>query len=138
MDRTAKPFLDTNVLLNHILQENSGHGARATAILERIEAGELSVRTSDIVVSEAVFTLQRSYRVPREQIASAVLQLLELPGIELPSKSRYRSVFELYVSTGVGFADCFHTVMMGQLGITEVLSFDRDFDKLPGIQRREA
>jgi predicted nucleic acid-binding protein len=132
------PFLDTNILVNHLLQEQAEHGARATAILERIEAGELSVRTSDLVVFETVFTLQRAYRIPRERIAAGILSILQMKGVLLPSKSNYRRVFNLYVSTNIGFADCYHAMLMERLGINEVFSFDRDFDKLPGLSRREA
>jgi predicted nucleic acid-binding protein len=68
-----------------------------------------------------------------------VLPLLELPGIDLPSKGLYRQVFDLYLTSGVGFADCYHAVLTTQrLGSNEVISFDRDFDRLPGIVRRES
>lgn len=134
----ALPFLDTNIFVNHLLQLNPEQGERASGILERIEAGDLTVQISDIVVFETVFTLQRAYRVPREEIAANVLQILELPGIVLPAKAQYRRVFELYLSSAVGFADCYHAVLMQRRGVTEVISFDKDFDKLPGINRVES
>ena len=110
----------------------------ATSILWRVEQGQLRVQISDIVVFETVFTLQRSHRQGREAIASAVLPLIELPGIVLPGKRRYRRIFELYRAGRLGFADCFHVVLMKQAGITEVLSFDSDFDGLDTIVRRQA
>jgi predicted nucleic acid-binding protein len=131
------PFLDTNILLRHILHDDPRLGSMATALIRRIENGELQARTSDTVVFETVYTLQRSYKLPRPEIADVIQSILELPAIVLPFKQNYRRVFELFLSTNVGFADCYHAVQMQQLGLTEVLSFDRDFDKLPGIVRRE-
>ena len=131
----ATPFLDTNIFLRHLCQDEPVLSPRATAILERIEQGVLEVRTSDIVIFETVFTLQRSYQQPRDRIATALLPLIELPGIVLPGKRAYRRVFELYTGGGLGFADCYHVVLMERLGIREVISFDADFDGIAGIQR---
>ena len=130
-------FLDTNILLRHVLQDNASLSPNATTIIGRIEQGELQVQTTDTVVFETGFTLQRMYKQPRERIAATLLPILDLPGIVLPGKRYYREVFDLYCSTSVGFADCYHAVLMRRLGITEVFSFDRDFDRLPGIRRRE-
>ncbi|MBI4496522.1 MAG: PIN domain-containing protein [Chloroflexi bacterium] len=134
----ALPFLDTNILLRHLRQDHPLLSPQATAILARIEQGELQVRTSDIVIFETVYTLQRSYQQPRDRIAEALLPLIDLPGIVLPGKRHYRKVFALYRASALGFADCYHVVLMQRLGITEVLGFDTDFDRIPGLQRRES
>ena len=49
------PFLDTNVLLRHLRQDHPAISPKATAILSRIEAGQLKVRTAspDAVVDGA-------------------------------------------------------------------------------------
>ena len=132
------PFLDTNILLRHLRQDDPVLSPKATLILERIERGELSARTSDIVIFETVFSLQRSYKVPRDEIVAALLPILELPGILLPGKRQYRKVFDLYLTLGLGFADCYHAVFMQRAGITEILSFDTDFDKVPDVHRSES
>jgi predicted nucleic acid-binding protein len=108
---------------------------RATALLERVERGQLRVRISDLVFFEVVFTLQRSYGVPRHLIAAALLPLLELPDIVLPGKSVYREVFALWAAPG--FAHCYNAVLMQRLGLSEIISFDAEFDRMPGISRRE-
>ena len=71
------------------------------------------------------------------QIAQAVLPLLELPGIILPGKRAFRQVFERYTTTPMGFADCYHLVMMCRLKLSEILTFDHDFDNIDGVKRRE-
>ncbi len=133
------PFLDTNIFLRHLRGDHPVLSAKAGAIFERIEEGDLSVRTCDTVIFETVFTLQRSYKQPRARIADALLPLIQLPGIILPGKRLYRRAFALYLSASpIGFADCYHTALMEHLQITEILSFDTDFDRIPGIKRRES
>ena len=133
----ALPFLDTNILLRHLTQDHPAHSRRATAYLARIERGELQVRTADTVIFETVFTLQRFYRQPREAIRDALLPLLELPGIVLPGKRRFRRVFDLYIERNLSFADAYHAVLMEHLKLTEIATFDRGFDRAPGIRRIE-
>jgi predicted nucleic-acid-binding protein len=88
-------FLDTNILLRHLLQDDPEQSPKASAFLKRIEEGEAKVRTSDTVIFETVFTLQRSYSKEKAAIRDAFLPLLELPGIVIPNKRRYRKVFSL-------------------------------------------
>ena len=131
----AEPFLDTNILLRHLLQDDPEQSPKATAYLMRIEAGEIQVRTADTVIFETVFTLQRTYKAPREGIRDNLLPLIELPGILLPGKRRFRRVFALYVERNLPFADAYHAVLMEQMHLTEIATFDTHFDTIPGIQR---
>lgn len=131
------PFLDSNILLRHLLADHPDHSPRATAYLERVERGEVQVQVSDTVIFEAVFTLQRSYGQPRLEIRNAVLPLLELPAVDLPGKRRYRRVFDLYVDENIPFADAFHAVLAEEQAAGEVLSFDTHFDRIQGIRRIE-
>jgi uncharacterized protein len=133
----APAFLDSNILLRHLLADHPDHSPRSTAYLARVERGEIEVSTSDTVVFEVVFTLERTYRQSKEAISNALLPLLELPGISLPGKRRYRSAFDLYVRHNLPFADAYHAAVMESLGVAEVISFDRHFDRIPGITRTE-
>ncbi len=133
----APGFLDSNVLLRHLLADHPEQSPRATEYLSRVERGEIEVHTTDTVVFEVVFTLERSYCQPKQAISDALLALLELPGINLPGKRRYRRAFDLYVQHSLPFADAYHAAVMESLGITEVISFDRHFDRIPGITRAE-
>ena len=130
-------FLDTNVILRHLLADHPEQSPRSTAFLQRVERGELQVRTADTVVFEAVFTLERHYHQPKERIRAALLPLLELPGLILPGKRHFRQVFDLYVSLNLPFADAYHAVLAKRFKTPEVASFDKHFDRIPGIKRLE-
>lgn len=133
----ALPFLDTNIILRHLLGDNEQQSPRATAYFRRIEQGEIRVRTADTVIFEVVYTLQRYYHQPKVRIRKALLPLLELPGIVLPGKSHFRKVFELYVNYNLPFADAYHAVLMERFKLEEIITFDREFDRIPGLRRKE-
>ena len=131
------PFLDTNVLLRHLLSDHPEQSPRATAYLARIEQGQVKVRTTDTVVFETVFTLERRFGQPKAAIRDNLLPLLEMPGIVLPGKRRLRPAFDLYVDLNLPFADAYHVALMQQLRLDHVVSFDKDFDRVPGVRRVE-
>jgi predicted nucleic acid-binding protein len=128
-------FLDSNVLLRHLLHDHDDMSRRATAYLERIERGEIEVLTADTVIFETVFVLHRQHMKRKQDIRDAILSLLELPGVVLPGKRRYYRVFDLFVEDNLPFADAYHVALMEQLGIEEIATFDTDFNRVPGIRR---
>lgn len=130
-------FLDTNVILRHLLGDHPDHSPRATAFLERVENGEIEVHTADTVVFETVFTLERHYKRPRDKIRDALLPLLGLSGIVLPGKRRYRTVFDIYIERNVSFADAYHAVLAEHLKLDQIVSFDRGFDRVLDVRRVE-
>ncbi len=133
----APRFLDTNILLRHLLQDQPTQSPNATRYLAAIEAGQAKVRLADTVVFETVFTLQRLYGVPRADIRDKLLPLIALSGVVLPGKRGLHEVFDLYVTHNISFADAYHAVLMKHLKLNEIVSYDRGFDKIPGIRRVE-
>jgi predicted nucleic acid-binding protein len=131
-------FLDTNILLRHVLQDHVDHSARATALIAAIEQGDRAVRLADTVVFEAVFTLEKTYGVPRPDIRDALQPILNLSGFVLPGKRAYSQVFDLWLrELGLSFADCYHLCLAKQLKLPSILSFDRKLNRLPGVGRAE-
>ncbi len=55
----------------------------------------------------------------------------------LQGKRRFERVFNYYVDLNISFADAYHAVLMEDLKLTTIISFDRDFDRVPGLQRLE-
>lgn len=130
-------FIDTNIFLRHLLQDHPIHSPKASAFLKKIENGEIRVRTNDIVIFEVVFTLDRSYKKSKNDIQEAFLPLVLLPGIVLPGKRKFKRVFELYSTLNLPFADAYHAVLMEQTKLGQIVTFDHEFDRIPGIVRIE-
>lgn len=61
-----------------------------------------------------------------------------MPSVRLTSKRRYRRTFDLYVSLpALSFADCYHAAYMESQGLTDLVSFDREMDRVATITRKE-
>jgi predicted nucleic acid-binding protein len=133
----SPPFLDANVLIRHFTADNPGQSPRASAFLTGLETGELRLQVPEFVVFETIFTLERSYRRPKAAIRENVMGLLELPTIILRGKRLLRRAFDIYVEFNISFGDAYDVALMEQRGVTEIVSFDRDFDRVAGITRIE-
>ncbi len=131
------PILDSNVFLRHLLQDHPDHSPRATAYIGRIERGEEEAHVGVTVVFETVFTLERFYRQPRSVIRDAVLPLIRLEGIVLPGKRLFDRVFDLYVGSSLSWADAYHAALAERLTGGRIVSFDRGYDRIPGLHRVE-
>ena len=134
------PFLDTNIVIRYLTQDDPDQSARAKALLDQVEAGTLQVTTSETVLGELVFVLssKRLYNLPREEIRAYLAAFLGLKGLRLPNKRMYLRALELYATIPrLDFADALHVAEMERRKLTTIISFDEDFDDIEGITRRE-
>ena len=102
-----------------------------------IARGEMHVHISEAVLAETIFVLERTHRQPKALIRDALVGFLDLPGVLLPGKRRLYRVLDIYVDRNVPYVDAHHVVRMEQLAVDRLLSFDRHFDRIPGIVRIE-
>ena len=130
-------FVDTNVFLRHLVQDNADQSPRASAFLQRLERGEVEAETSQLVVAEVIFTLERTYKTPKSEVRRLLLDVMALRGLALPGSPTIQDALDLYVQENVSYGDAFNAVEMARRGLTTVVSFDHDFDRVPWLTRIE-
>ncbi len=132
-------FLDTNIFVRHLAQDDAVRAAACRDLLSKVESGEEVVVTSGMVISEVVFLLEspRSYALPRDMVRQMFEPLLDLRGMRIPDKALYKRAFELHCAENIDFPDAYNAAYMEANGISEVYSYDRDFDRVEGIRRVE-
>jgi predicted nucleic acid-binding protein len=130
-------FLDTNILLRYLTRDDEQKAQRALDLLIRVERGEEKIITSSLVIFETVFTLQRFYKVPRQRIKELILSIISLRGLHLPGKSVYYHAFDLYVTNNISFADAYNAAYMLSEKVSNIYSWDTDFDRINGIVQLE-
>jgi predicted nucleic acid-binding protein len=134
---TERAFLDTNVLLRFLIQDDDVQAAKAEALLERIDREEEQVLLSPLVVSELVFTLLNRYRQPKAAVVSNVRRLIRMRAVELSDKQIFLDALTLWGSGGYSFGDAFNATYALARGVTRVYSWDHDYDRIDGVTRLE-
>jgi predicted nucleic acid-binding protein len=130
-------FLDTNVLIRYLTRDDEKKATAALALLRRIEEGAEKVVISPLVIFETVFTLQKSYQVSRTQIRDALADIISMRGVEIPTKPLYLHALDLYAEKVISFTDAYNAVYMESQHVSEIYSWDSDFDKIAGLTRVE-
>jgi len=133
------PFLDTNILLRHLLNDHPLQSPASKALIQRIEQARQTVWTTDLTIAGVVSVLsgKRFYNFPRDAIRDALLPLIGLPGVKLANKRIYPQVFALYTSLPIDYIDASHAALMESRREHELCSYDSDFDRVGGLVRRE-
>ena len=108
--------------------------------MQRVEAGELTLRGPDTVVADAVFVLcsPRTYNLPRADVRMALVPLLRLPQFKIQHRRALIRALDIFVAyPRFDFGDAMILATMERQGDTELYSYDRDFDVIAAVRRIE-
>ncbi len=84
-----------------------------------------------IVLCELFWTLDRRFRLPREDIVSAVGDLLDSADIRIERAEQVAVALKHYQETNYGFADILVGLVNSEEGCETTLTFDRGQQGLP-------
>lgn len=131
------PLLDTNVILRLLLRDHPEHSPQAKAFFDEVASGRVKVQITIAVVFEVVFILEKHYQFIRPDILEKTLNLLSLPGLHLRGKTMFEEVCLLWAGKSLSFIDAYHAVIAKRSAGGKIVTFDRDFDNLPGVTRMD-
>jgi predicted nucleic-acid-binding protein len=126
-------FVDTDVLVRHLVGDPPGLAARATAYLR--SAPELLV--ADLVVAETVYVLESFYEVDRRAIAAAMRSLVTLDSVVVVDGALLLRAIEVYELERLDFAEAYLVACAESSGVAAVASFDRSIDRVGTVARIE-
>ena len=118
-------FVDTNVLLRFLTQDDLAKAEKARRLFASAVAGELVVETSLLVIAEIVWTLESFYGLTRAEVAEQVVTILTTPNFECPSKELLVEALLAYAERNVDFIDAYHAVLLGRRRDISLATFDR-------------
>ena len=130
--------IDTNLILRHLLNDHSDHSPRASRLFLAVRQGRQTVYCPDTAVFEAVHILVGLAKTPREVAASALIAVIEVPGMQLAHKEAVIDALRFWTEQpALDFADCYHLALTKNLGLDAIYTFDRKMDRYPGVTRLE-
>ncbi len=129
-------LLDANVLVRFLVQDDAKQGPAATALLEAAERGEHRLHLDSLAVAETVYVLVGRYHRNRDDVATALLAVVQNAGVETAEAEIVADALRRFAAAKVDFADAWLAARAAQLGFG-VASFDRDLDKFKDIRRIE-
>ena len=133
-------FVDTTIFVRYLTGDDPTKATACLAFFQRVQAGQEAATTRDAIVAEVVYVLSSRalYGLSRVDILARLEPVLSLPGLHVPEKRVVLRALDLYVQhPSLDFPDALSVAHMERAGIAEIVSYDRDFDRVPTIRRIE-
>jgi predicted nucleic acid-binding protein len=133
-------FVDANIFIRFLAADDERKTEACLRFFRRIQTGAESVTTSEATIAEVVYVLSsRSlYGLSNEDIAARLTLIISLRGLQLRYKRACLRAFDLFgAHPFLDFEDALAVAHMERLGISEIVSYDRDFDRVSGVKRVE-
>jgi uncharacterized protein len=129
----ARRYVDSNVFFYAKILDGV-YGKSCSNILRMIASDELKASTSALVPIE-VANAMRKYGLSKDVATEirAIFSLgMEVYGIEAADA---QEAAEIFSGAKIGPYDCLHAAVMRRMGLDEIISADKEFDKLDWITR---
>lgn len=120
-------YVDTNVILRYLLNDDPRLSPEAKARLENLEEKHTGIE----VVAELVYVLAGVYQVPRKEIADILDSLFSHNSWTLHRKDVVLGALKLYRASSIDFVDAYLVVLHRITGV-DVLSFDKKVRQMTG------
>ena len=121
----AEIFVDANVFLRFLTNDDPARAKRAEALFRNAVEGRTGLRTSLLVIAEMVWTLESFYELGKRDVADKVTTILNTPNLACVEGRAIRLALDLYVEENIDFIDAYHAVSLKEQGHTRIATFDR-------------
>ena len=128
-------FLDANIFLEFELGDKYSQDCKT--LLSKIHNNKIKAITSDFIVYTCLIQMENKLKSV-EKMENFITFLENLIGLEIhsPTYKIIYNAFEIMKKYKLDFDDALVVSIMKSLGIKQLVSFDKDFDKANLIIRR--
>ena len=134
------PFVDTDVIIRLLTGDDQEKQSASLTLFEQIESGAIAAIAPVTVIADATYVLTSraiGYLLPRSEVADKLSALVRIPNFQVQNRRTVLDALSLYGTTNLDFGDCFIITSMEESGSEILYSWDRHYDRIPGIERRE-
>lgn len=133
------PYIDTNVIIRLLTGDDEQKRKDSMVLFEKVSGGEVILSAPETVIADAVFVLSSPnlYHLPKIEIRDLLTPLLRYPNFKVENKQVLIQALDYYADKNIDFADAILAVLTQQSEEKSIYSYDEDFDKFPGIIRKE-
>ncbi len=128
------PALDTNVLVRHVVRDDTAQLAAATRLIEDGIANGQTLFVPVTVTLELEWVLRASYEFGKDTVMQVLASLFSTAELNFESERALEVALQLYREGTADFADCLHVALAAQAGELPLWTFDRRAAKVNGAQ----
>lgn len=129
--------IDANVFLRFLLNDHPTQSLQAKHFFETITNEKRSCWTTHEILMEVIFVLESYYEMPKSIICQAIRSILSFDWMTIEHQSIIEEALDIYETRNIDFVDAHTASCMKHANSPIIISFDKHFDRIPGIQRKE-
>jgi len=130
-----RAYIDANIVIRYLTDEPWEMAREVEALLKAAERGEVVLMLDEITVAEVVWVLSSFFKASKEEIKENLLTFIGHEGVEMADEAGVLLALTLYADLNVDFADALLSVRMFNNHVPDLVTYDRHFDRLPGVNR---
>lgn len=130
-------FIDSNIFLRYFEREDEQTYRKSEKLFSKIVNGSITGISTSLVIAEVVWVLQKFYNWDKKEIYTNIELILKTPNIKFKERSVLSRAINLYKDENIDFIDAYNYSYMKKNEITEIYSFDKDFNRFSDIKRLE-
>ena len=130
-----RAYIDANIVIRYLTDEPWEMAREVEALLRAADRGEVVLMLDEITVAEVVWVLSSFYKASRTVIKESLLSFIGHEGVEMADEAGTLLALTLYAELNVDFADALLSVRMYKNRVPDLVTYDRHFDRLPGVHR---
>jgi predicted nucleic acid-binding protein len=128
-------FVDSNVFFYAKIMDRE-YGPSCAQVLRKIHERKIMAATSVLVTLEVAnalrkFGLAKEVKDTVDSIFSLGILILNVDGSDI------RNAIDFFHRHRISPYDCAHVAVMKRAEVSSIISADRDFDRVPGIKRKD-
>lgn len=133
-------LIDTNIIIRYLTRDDPAKAAACQRLFKEIRSGHLHADTTESVIAEVVYVLSSSkhYNLSHSDVVTHLAPVVQLRWLRVPRKRTLLHALALYKQySHLDFEDCINVATVEHESGSELLSYDKGFDQVAGIMRRE-
>jgi len=130
-------FVDTNVFLRFLLNDDPEKADACEMLFRRAIEGEESLFTTEMVMAEIVWVLESYYELSKSDIRDKLEKILNTQNLDCPNREIIINALAAYEEKNIDYIDAYNASILKMKGIDEVYSYDRHYDRIKWIKRIE-
>ncbi len=134
-DSNELHFVDSNVFFYSIIMD-AEYGSSCAEVLRKINERKILAATSVLVTLEVANALRKFGLTKQVKDAIDSIFSLEITILNINS-SDIRNAVDMFQRLRISPYDCAHLAVMKHAEITNIISADRDFDHVLGVERKD-
>jgi predicted nucleic-acid-binding protein len=129
MRKPVRSLPDTNTLIRYLTRDDETLYLRAKEFYDKVKDGSKPAVIIESVIAECIYVLTKIYKVPRNEAAASLIDILHYKGIANPDRKELIRALTLFSERNTDIVDCILCVKASGPGVS-LFSFDTALNKM--------